>query len=357
MTIEDDAQHWDYGKPADGFVTLTSSLEPTSADLGTTETPIDRFFVCSGSDAPRIASDAWALRICGDAAATEISIGWDELVALPQIEQSAWIECAGNGRSMFTLLDGHHVPAEQAHTGWMLSGMGLARWKGPTLRSVLELAGWSHDAAWVSPLGLDIDNTEGEPARMCLPLGKALDATTMVAIEMNGQPLPPAHGAPVRLLVPGWVGAYSVKWLGELTISASWVPSWRADEYYVDRLPDGTITEPITAHPVKSQLAIPFPASLHPGPNHLHGYARSGHGEITSVEWQLDDGDWHAADLDTPVGPLAWTVFRLDVDLTPGKHTIRTRATDASGAVQPDQQPFHPFGVLWQSVIPHPITV
>ena len=347
---------WDYGKDAAGFVTLTSSLEPVEADLGTTETPIDRFFVCSGSDAPTIPTGTWSLRICGDAASAEVTLSWDELLALPQIEQSAWIECAGNGRSLFTLVDGHEIPAENAHTGWMLSGMGLARWKGPTLRSVLELAGWSDDAAWVSPEGLDVENTEGEPARMCLPLDKALDPTTILAVEMNGEPLPRAHGAPVRLLVPGWVGAYSVKWLGELTISSSWVPSWRADEYYVHRLPDSTITGHVTAHPVKSQLALPFPAELAAGSHQLHGYARSGEGAITSVEWQLDDGDWHPAQLDVPASPLAWTVFHIDVDLSPGEHTIRTRATDATGAVQPDHQPLHPYGVLWNSVIPHPIT-
>ena len=107
---------------------------------------------------------------------------------------------------------------------------------------------------------------------------------------------------------------------------------------------------------MKSQLALPFPAELAAGSHQLHGYARSGEGAITSVEWQLDDGDWHPAQLDVPASPLAWTVFHIDVDLSPGEHTIRTRATDATGAVQPDHQPLHPYGVLWNSVIPHPIT-
>lgn len=348
---------WDYGKPSDGFVTLTSSIEPAGPDLGTTETPIDRFFVCSASDAPEIDPMAWTLHICGDAATTELTIGFDELLELPQVEQPAWLECAGNGRSLFTLVDGHEVPAENAHTGWMLNGMGLATWTGPTLRSVLELAGLGDDAAFVSPEGLDDANTEGERARMCLPLDKALDPATILAVTMNGEPLPRAHGAPVRLLVPGWVGAYSVKWLGELTVSTSWVPSWRADEYYVHRTPDGTITGTVTAHPVKSQLALDFPAELAAGTRELTGYARSGAGPITSVEWSLDGGDWHPAQLDPPAGPAAWTVFRLHVDLDAGEHTIRTRATDASGAVQPDSQPFHPYGVLWHSVIPHPVSV
>ena len=86
---------------------LTSSLEPDGADLGITETPIDRFFVCSGSDAPSISTAEWTLRIGGDSAGRQLIIGYDDLLALPQIEQSAWIECAGNGRSLFTLVDCH----------------------------------------------------------------------------------------------------------------------------------------------------------------------------------------------------------------------------------------------------------
>ncbi|MEM7095843.1 MAG: molybdopterin-dependent oxidoreductase [Actinomycetota bacterium] len=346
----------DYGKPDDGFTHLTTSLEYRGGDLGTIETPIDRFFVCNASDAPTIDRDSWRLRICGDAAMTEVEIDWDALSALPQVDQLAWIECAGNGRSMFTLVDGQVIPPENAHTGWMLGGLGLARWSGPTLASVLDLAGVGPDAAWVSPMGLDEENTEGEPARMCLPLDKALDPTTMVATTMNGEPLLRAHGAPVRLLVPGWVGAYSVKWLGELTISSSWVPSWRADEYYVDRDPDSTILGPVTAHPVKSHLALEFPGSLPAGRNELFGYARSGDGAITAVEWSIDGGEWQPAQLDPTEGRWAWTVFRFEVDLAEGEHVVRTRATDSTGAQQPDQQPFHPYGVLWSSIVPHPIS-
>lgn len=346
----------DYGKPAAGFTLLGTSMESANPDLGADETPIDRFFVCTASDAPMIDRDSWRLTITGDAVAHPVELSWDDLMALPQVEQVAWIECAGNGRTMFTLIDGLAVGDPNAvNTGWSLQAMGVARWRGPTLAAVLQAAELTDAAAWVSPCGLDVDNGEGEPARMCLPLDKALDPTTILAVEMNGEPLPRAHGSPVRLLVPGWVGAYSVKWLGELTVSTEWVPSWRADEYYVHRTPDGVKTGTITSHPVKSSLALPFPAVLDAGRHELFGYARSGQGAITSVDWRLDDGDWAPAELDQSTGPLGWTVFRFQVDLGAGDRIVRTRATDGSGAVQPERQPFHPSGVLWQTIIPHQI--
>lgn len=347
----------DYGKSDLGFDHRTTSLEPVAADLGTATTPVDRFFVCSASDAVRLDRDSWQLSIDGDCAVDPVSIGYDALATLDQVEVDAWLECAGNGRTLFTLVDGQTIPPENAHTLWSIRAMGMASWRGPTLRSVLELAGIGDDAAFVSPLGLDIESTEGEPARMCMPLDKALDPATIVATHMNGTPLVPAHGAPVRLVVPGWIGAYSVKWLGGLTISSQWVPSWRADEYYVHRTPDGTITGPVTHHPVKSNLALPFPAALTAGRHELFGYARSGEGTISAVEWSLDDAPFQPARLDPPIGDHAWTVFRLDVELDAGEHVLRTRATDATGSTQPDQQPFHPYGVLWHSVIPHPVTV
>lgn len=345
----------DYGKSTDGYRPLTTSLEPVTADLGTPVTPTERFFVCSAGPAPIIAAEDWALSIDGDAVSAPVTVGLADLAALPNHDVTAWLECAGNGRALYGLIDGHHIPPENARTMWTLGGMGLARWRGPRLVDVLGLAALDETAAFVSPVGLDHDNIEGEPARMCLPLAKALEPSTIVATHMNGEPLTVAHGAPARVIVPGWVGAYSVKWLGRLTVSSDWLPSWRT-EYYVHRTPEDVVTGPLTAHPPKSSLALPYPAQLTPGRHHLSGYARSGRGTIVSVEWSLDGGDWTKADLDPPVSPEAWTVFRFDVDLTPGSHEVRTKAADGNG-VQPAHQPFHPYGMLWHAVIPHQITV
>ena len=241
-------------------------------------------------------------------------------------------------------------------TPWSIGALGQAEWEGPSLRNVLELAGLSDRAAWVAPVGLDHDNPEGESVRMCLPANKALDLDTIVALTMNGERLAPAHGAPARLVVPGWVGAYSIKWLDSIEVSSTWVSSHRADEYYVLRDELGGAVGPATAHPVKSNLALSWPAILPVGPNSIDGFARSGAAPVREVHWCLDDGGWHEAELLPPAGRWGWTPFRLETDLTAGDHVIRTRAIDASGATQPEIQPPHLDGVLWHAVTPHPIT-
>lgn len=352
-----DRSSTDYGKSTADFRMLGTSLEPRSPDLGTVRTPIERFFVCTVGDAMDINSNDWSMRIDGDAVHSPVVVNLEELRALPQVTQTTWLECAGNGRTLYSLVGGQRAAVGAEHTQWVLNGMGIAEWSGPTLASVLALAGLSTGAEYVSPVGLDADNPEGEPVRMCLPVTKGLRPDTLVALDMNGAPLPRSHGAPARLLVPGWVGAYSVKWLGEITVSSSWVPSWRADDYYRERTPDGVIGEPVTAHPVKSTLALPFPAQLAEGHHELQGYARSGSGPITRVEWSLDGGPWEDADLDSTAGPWAWTVFRVSVNLSAERHVIRTRATDKVGNTQPERHDHHPYGVLWRAVVPHPIEV
>lgn len=347
----------DYGKPDDGMRRHTTSLEPATMDLGAERTPVDRFFVCSGSDAPRQSIDGWKLTIGGDAAASEMTIDWDMLQSLPQRELGAWLECAGNGRQMFALAGGHPVSPEVIDTPWTLGGMGMAQWTGVALRDVLDLAGVSPDAAWIGAVGADHDNVEGEPAAMCLPLAKALDVDTIIAVSMNDEPLVAAHGHPARLIVPGWVAAYSIKWLSKLVISASWVPSWRADVYYRLRTPTGDDLGPATAHPVKSCLALDWPATMAPGPSELRGYARCGTSEIDRVEFSVDGGPWAEAKPTRSLGRWGWQPFTCAWVAEPGEHEIRTRAWNRAGETQPDTNDAHPNTILWNAVTRHPIVV
>ncbi|MGI9607259.1 MAG: molybdopterin-dependent oxidoreductase [Acidimicrobiales bacterium] len=345
-----------YGKSSEGFVLRSAgSLEPDTMDLGEVETPVDRFFVCSAGDAPSIDRDVWRLRVDGDAVNRPVELEIADLENLTAHEIPAWLECAGNGRQLYSLVDGHEINSIDSHTPWLLGGMGAARWSGPRLADVLTVAGLVETARWVSPAGLDVDNSEGEPVRMCLPIEKALDQDTILATHMNGAPLAAAHGSPVRLLVPGWMGAYSVKWLGRIEVSSAWVPSWRADTYYRLRDPEGTDLGPATAHPVKSSLAVEWGGDVPAGGCELRGYARSGTGRVVSVEWSIDGDVWHPAQLAPSAGRWSWTPFRFYVELTAGEHRIRTRATDESGASQPDSVPFHPNGILWNAVTPHPV--
>lgn len=345
----------DYGKPPTGFTRIGTSLEPTPGDLGVETTPIDRFFVCSASSAPVIDASTWSLAIDGDAVPRPVTLSMNELEALPHHRVESWLECAGNGRAMFNLAGGYETDGIGADTAWTLGAMGMASWTGPTLRSVLDLAEPTGEARWVGPEGLDVENSEGAPARMSLPIEKARHDDTIVALRMNGEPLAAAHGYPVRLLVPGWVGAYSIKWLGRLEVSSAWVPSWRADEYYVHRTPDGAKAGPVTAHPVKSCLALDWPANLAAGRQTLRGYARCGSSPVVSVEWSLDDGAWQPAALDAIDGAWAWAPFTINVDLAPGGHQIRTRAVTADGQSQPEFMPLHPNTILWNAITRHPI--
>jgi DMSO/TMAO reductase YedYZ molybdopterin-dependent catalytic subunit len=347
----------DFGKPTEGFAHLKTSLEPIGLDLGTTQTPVDRFFVCNAGAAARVDADRWSLRIDGDAATHSVTLTLADLQALPRVEVDAWLECAGNGRKLYEYIGGHPRPTSALDTHWMTGAMGMARWGGVRLADVVASAFPTAELAWVSPAGLDVENEDGDIVRMCLPASKALDPDTIVATEMNGQPLLTAHGAPARLIVPGWIGAYSVKWIDRIELSTSWVPSFRADVYYRRRDPDGTDRGPATAHPVKSTLALDWNAELAVGPATLHGYARSGAAPIRSVEWSFDDGPWASAVLEPVVGRWAWTPFRFDVELEPGEHRIRTRATDGTGAAQPAAMPYHPNTILWNAITPHPVVV
>lgn len=342
-----------FGKPQTGFRVHKRSLEPTTMALGIDATPLDRFFVCNVDDAVTVDAATWELTVGGDAAGRSVTLTIDDLRALPQHEVNAWLECAGNGRRLFELVDGHLSSKLEADTQWTLGAMGMASWRGPRLADVLALAEPGENAAWVSPQGLDHDNVEGEPPRMCLPLDKAIDPDTLLALEMNGAPLTPAHGAPVRMVVPGWIGAYSMKWIERIDVAADWVPSWRGDVYYRRRDPDGTDLGAATAHPVKSSLALEWGEAVPAGRVDLVGYARSGAGPIVRVEWSLDGGPWLEAELVELPGRWAWTPFRMRADLAVGEHEVRTRATDATGATQPDSVPYNPSTILWNAVTPH----
>jgi len=345
----------DFGKPHEGFKDLGTSLEPDTMDLGVDITPVDRFFVCSGCAAPDIDADTWRITIDGASVQSLVEVTMADLRNLPQHAVSSWLECAGNGRAMYALAGGYDEARDLADTGWTLGGMGMATWTGPRLSDVLALAGFDESAAWVSPEGADDAHAEGEPARMCMPLDKALHDDTLIALTMNGTPLMAAHGAPARVLVPGWVGAYSVKWLRRIEVAPEWVPSWRADVYYVHRTPEGTKLGPATAHPLKSCLALPWPAQLPTGAQTLRGYARCGTSPVERVEWSLDDGPWHEAQIDPVDGAWSWYPFSFTVELGPGEHQVRTRAWNADGETQPEHKDFHPNTILWNAITRHPV--
>jgi DMSO/TMAO reductase YedYZ molybdopterin-dependent catalytic subunit len=232
------------------------------------------------------------------------------------------------------------------------------------LGAVLELAGIRSDAVHVCPEGLDRNSPEG-PVRCPLPVAKALDPDTLIALRMNGEVLPPDHGFPARILAPGWLGTYSVKWLGRIHVSTRrlWVtrntemyvlmgPAWPAERYLPAR------GAPITAQTIKSSLALPWPARLDPGRHRIHGYARAPEARIIAVQWSADGGaTWRMAELVPPNLRYAWVQFRFEWDARPGEHALMTRARDEAGNVQPLSVPFNDGGYVFNMVHPHPVIV
>lgn len=347
------------------MIAHVDSLETRPEHLTSYLTPNKHFFVCNHVNTPLIDPAAYRLRVGGDGVRRPISLSYSALQQLPSRTVIAYLECAGSQRRMFNeILGKEPKSADFAMTPWLLGGVGNAVWTGVSLRTVLEMADFDPRAVDVNAQGLDKLAPEGGVNRP-IPLEKALDPDTMLVYFMNGEPIPPDHGFPVRLLVPGWIGSNSIKWVGSITVSTQkqWVsrntehyvyigPEWSPDEHAPAQ--GGTIT----TQNIKSSLALPWKAQLQTGRQLLRGIARSPHAIITQVEWSADGGEsWQLATLLPPILKYAWVRFEFAWDAPVGKHTIMTRATDAEGNVQPMQIPFNREGYLFNMVYPHPVIV
>ena len=255
------------------------------------------------------------------------------------------IECAGNARRFFAHRFGRPAGNAQWHTG----AIGVAEWSGVRLRDVLALAGVRDAVVDVLPEGLDA----GCFARP-LPIAKARADDTQVALAMNGEPLPPDHGFPARLLVSGWLGAASVKWLGRIGVACrALYTHWNtADDTLAG--PDWPEQPPADGLPV-TELA--WPARLEPGPRVIRGRAFCGEGRVAWVQYALDDARWQDATLGEPNIPAAWVRWSFVWHATPGEHRLRLRATDEQDQRQPDDVAWNDHGVLFNAVVAHPICV
>jgi len=311
-------------------------------------TPTDVFFVRSHFGAP---APAAAPRLgLGGLVGRALDLGPAEMAALPQITLTAVLQCAGNGRTLHE----PRVPGVQ----WVHGAMGQATWTGVRLRDLLERAGIAPGAAHIGFEGRDLAPTPETPAfHRSIPLERALDPTTLVASRMNGEPLTLAHGAPLRLVVPGWAGNHWVKWLARIRVQREETPGFFMHTAY--RLPRDPVqpgaavppesTVSVTTFPLKSLIARPVEGSREPrGSQEVVGVAFSGEAAIARVEVSTNAGrSWSEATLEGEPGLGRWQVFRLRFEARSGQVRAVARAIDARGVVQPERATWNPSGYFW----------
>ncbi len=307
--------------------------EAPLAALAAPLTPTPHFYRRSHFPVPRVDAAAWRLRVEGEVA-RPLALPLAELRAMPRRTLAVTLECAGNGRSLM-----RPVPSG---TPWGLAAVSTADFTGVPLRDVLERAGPGPAAVEVLFEGADrgpVGPGREELYARSLPLAVALEGGALLAWEMNGEPLPAAHGFPLRLVVPGWYGMASVKWLAALRVLPEpFRGHFQAEQYlYVGEAgtPDGT---PVTRARVRSLVASPEDGAAVPlGPVEVRGIAWSGAAPVARVEVSADDGaTWAAAELGTPPSPHAAAPWRLAWHPPRrGEFALLARAADAAGNEQP----------------------
>ena len=313
-------------------------------------TPNDAFYVRWHFNVPDLDARDWRLRVGGPAASSSREFSLEDLKRLPRREVSAVNQCSGNRRGLFS----PHVPGVQ----WGYGAMGNAAWGGVRLKDVLEAVGITASALEVAANGADAPPLSGPDFVKCLPMWKVLDTDTLVAFEMNGMPLSRWHGAPARLVVPGWTATYWVKALTELQIlDKPFDGFWMKTAYRVPKgifgpsrfdSQDGEQNVPITDIRVNSLVVEPEPGATLPRGEavQLRGCAWDGGSGIRTVEVSLDEGrSWRPARLERDLGRYAWRPWRFDLEPgTAGDLTLRVRATANSGATQPHELIRNPAG-------------
>ncbi|NJM05719.1 molybdopterin-dependent oxidoreductase [Candidatus Gracilibacteria bacterium] len=297
-------------------------------------TPEELFFVRSHGNVPQIDAATYRLEVDG-LVERALSLRLVDLAQFTRAAQTATLQCAGNRRDELLALG--PIPGELP---WSADAIGNARWGGVRLVDVLRAAGVVSGAAHVHFTGLDYveHDDEGFSFGASIPLQRAIAQDVLLADTMNDLPLPSEHGAPLRVVVPGTIGARSVKWLGRITLAAEPSPNYFQQRAY--RLAREAAQEAAMLDTVFLSAAICTPrsgAQLPAGMLAVTGYA-IGHGAtpIVAVEVSCDNGsNWQCAELlDTPVTG-AWMRWQIALDLGPGSYELVARARDADGNTQP----------------------
>lgn len=307
-------------------------------------TPVGMHYLLVHFDIPAVDVAGWRLQV-GGAVERPLELTLAEVRARPAVTIPVTMECAGNGRARL-----EPRPISQP---WLVEAIGTAEWTGTPLTGLLEEAGLSPDAMEVVFTGADrgVEGGIEHDYQRSLTVAEAGRPEVLLAWAMNGRDLEPQHGYPLRLVVPGWYGMASVKWLTAIqAVTGPFTGYQQATAYRYQGSVDDP-GEPVTRIRVKSLMIPPgIPHFLtrqrvvDAGPVPLTGRAWCGTGPVTRVEVGID-GSWHEASLEERPGPWAWHRWSFRWEATPGEHVLTSRAFDAKGSAQPAEAPWNVQGM------------
>jgi DMSO/TMAO reductase YedYZ molybdopterin-dependent catalytic subunit len=327
-------------------------LEALRYDL----TPAGLHYLLIHYDIPAVDPDAFRLEV-GGAVERPLTLSLADLRERARHAEPVTFECAGNGRALL-----EPRPVSQP---WLTEAVGTAEWGGARLAPLLEEAGASAGAPELLFTGLDrgVEGGVEQTYERALPRAEAEHA--LLAYDMNGAPLPPQHGFPLRLVVPGWYGMQNVKWLTRITVLEEPYTGFQNAVAYRMYDADGEPGEPVTRMLPRSLMVPPGVPDfmtrrrhVEPGLVTLRGRAWSGKGSIEGVEVSTDGGATFApAVLGPEQGPHAWRGWSFDWDAPPGEHVVSSRATDAAGNSQPLEVPWNLKGYSNNAVERIPVLV
>ena len=299
-------------------------------------TPLGLHYLLIHFDIPHVDPVTWRLRVAGRVA-TPLELSLAELRSRPSRTLAVTLECAGNGRALMS--------PRSLSQPWLNEAVGTAEWTGTPLAPLLEQAGIDAGAVEVVFTGLD-RGVQGEVEHAyerSIPLDEALREDVLLAWAINGQPLPPQHGFPLRLIVPGWYGMTHVKWLAAITVVDEPFRGWQQEVAYHLKGAEEDPGTPVTRILPRALMVPPGIPDfltrvrlLDAGPCRLEGRAWSGQAPVTRVEVSVDSGSqWHEAHLGEALSDYAWSGWSFEWDAAPGEHELCCRASDAAGNSQP----------------------
>jgi DMSO/TMAO reductase YedYZ molybdopterin-dependent catalytic subunit len=320
-------------------------------------TPPGLHYLLIHYDIPAIDPTSFELVIDG-LVETSLSLDLDAIRSRAQVSEVVTLECAGNGRARLL-----PRPVSQP---WLTEAVGTARWGGTPLSGLLQEAGIAEEAVDVVFTGADhgIERGLEQDYQRALPVAEAMRGDVLLAYEMNGAPLPPQHGAPLRLVVPGWYGMAHVKWLRRITVVAEPFDGFQMRAYRLRDTPDEPGI-PLTRIEPRALMVPPgFPDFMtrrrvvKSGRVQIEGRAWSGWAPVSMVEVSIDDGDtWESADLEPAEASHGWARWTWTWPSELGSYVLSCRATDSSGRTQPLGQRWSRGGFANNTIQRVPVTV